>query len=234
LALLGKQGYKEWEEEMDSLVPEQQQDYIEELISEVSAVNSQSIEEQFGKWPETEEEKTLAKNQFEALPQDEKNEVIYRASCLYMSLFANIHNYFSLMVTGEKLTSLVAKALAGDDEAFCRSVKIDRNLLVSHPYFVERYRYAQIKGERKLLSCLSTAQSTPGLVGRIRYPGVFIVFGMLQLFKWLDDLTHEEILDICDAARLDRWENRIEDVNYLTKRLASFRRYQKTGGVSMH
>lgn len=57
---------------------------------------------------------------------------------------------------------------------------------------------------------------------------------MLESLGWLNDLTHSEILDICTAANLDRWENRIEDVNYLTKRLAGYRKYQKTGGVSMH
>ena len=31
------------------------------------------------------------------------------------------------------------------------------------------------------------------------------------------ELKHNELLDLCDSARLDRFQNRIEDVNYLTK-----------------
>jgi hypothetical protein len=61
-----------------------------------------------------------------------------------------------------------------------------------------------------------------------------MVFGILDLAGWLDEFKHREILDICDAARLDRYENRIEDVNYLTKRFKEYRRWQKSGGLSMH
>lgn len=57
---------------------------------------------------------------------------------------------------------------------------------------------------------------------------------MLDALKWLDDLTANEILDICDAAKLDRFQNRIEDTVAVNKQLARYRRYQKTGGVSMH
>ena len=55
-----------------------------------------------------------------------------------------------------------------------------------------------------------------------------MLFGILESFQWLNDLKHEEILDICDEAGLDRYQNRIEDVNYITKRLAEYRRWQKS------
>ena len=60
-----------------------------------------------------------------------------------------------------------------------------------------------------------------------------MVFACLEASQWLDDFPHAEILDICDEAGLDRYENRIEDVNYLTKRLKDYRRFQKTGAMSM-
>ena len=131
------------------------------------------------------------------------------------------------------MTSLVLKAMKGDTEAFLKAVKIDRNLLISHPYFIERYQQAQANGEIGFLQKLSTKQSTPHLISKIRYPGVYIVFSMLQSINWLDDLTHEEILDICDAAGLDRWQNRIEDVNYLTKMLGDYRSWQNKVSKSM-
>jgi len=57
---------------------------------------------------------------------------------------------------------------------------------------------------------------------------------MLEVMGWLDEFRHEEILNLCDDAGLDRWQNRIEDVNAVTKQLKRYRKYQKTGGVSMH
>ncbi len=132
------------------------------------------------------------------------------------------------------MTSLVPKALSGDDGAFCRAVKIDRNLLAHHPYFIERKQRAQEKGEQEFLRHLSYHDSSPGLKGKIRYPGLYMVFAMLESVNWLDDLAHSEILDICDTAGLERWQNRIDDVNYVTKRLLDYRKGQKLGRLSMH
>lgn len=132
------------------------------------------------------------------------------------------------------MTSLVPRAMRGDDDAFLKAIQIDRQLLKAHPYFIERYATAFQKGEVEFLNNVSYRLTNPHLRGKILYPGIYVVFAILEVMGWLDDLTHEEILDICDAAGLDRWQNRIEDVNYLTKRLAGYRRYQKTKGVSMH
>ena len=74
----------------------------------------------------------------------------------------------------------------------------------------------------------------PLVRGRIRYPGLYFLFHTLESIGWLHELTDEELLDVCDDAGLDRWQNRIEDVNYLTKRRLEYLRWQKTGGVSMH
>ena len=166
-----------------------------------------------------------------------KSELIHlteRWQFLFLHIISSIHNYFSIMVTGESMTSLVPKAINGDSEAFFKAIKIDRNLLSLHPYFIERYQLAQSSGQKDFLKRLAPYQSNPHLIGRIRYPRLYIVFAMLEALKWLDDLTHSEILDICDTAGLDRWQSRIEDVNSVTKQLKRYRRYQKTGGVSMH
>ena len=180
------------------------------------------------------DEDIKSKEQFESLDEDTKRNLIERWQYLFLHILSSVHNYFSIMVTGESMTSLVPKAINGDSEAFFKAVKIDRNLLSLHPYFIERYQQAQTNGQKDFLKRLAPYQSTPQLIGRIRYPGLYIVFAMLETLKWLDDLTHSEILDICDAAGLDHWQNRIDDVNAVTKQLARYRRYQKTGGLSMH
>ena len=61
-----------------------------------------------------------------------------------------------------------------------------------------------------------------------------MVFAMLDAAGWLaDGFTHDELLDICDEAGLDRYQNRIEDVNSLTKRIGEYRRWQKVNSLSM-
>ena len=149
-------------------------------------------------------------------------------------ILAWLHESLAVMVHGEKMTSLVPRALAGDDEAFLNAIHIDKALMTLHPKFAERHRQAILDGDRTLLDKISYRLASPVTKGRAQLAGLFAVFAMLESLGWLNDLRHHEILDICDAARLDRWQNRIEDENAVTKALIKYRRYQKTGGVSMH
>ncbi len=234
LFLMGKDGLKEWGKELSILSPEDQQKEIENLAKDVIEDDFSWVDDVLEKWPQTPEEEIKSKEQFDSLDEDTKKLLIERWQYLFLHILSAIHNYFAIMVCGESMTSLVPKAMNGDEVAFCKAVKIDRNLLSLHPYFIERYQNAQANGQKDFLKRLAPYQSTPHLIGRIRYPGLYIVFAMLETLRWLDDLTHSEILDICEAAGLDQWQNRIDDVNAVTKQLARYRRYQKTGGLSMH
>jgi len=233
LFLFGKEGLKEWNDDFKKLSPSAQ---LQEVVSFSDELLNDPlwINDLLGKWPETPEEELAQKNLFESLTSHEQQQQLERISFLFIHILLSLHNYFGLMAHGEKMVSLVPKAINGDDEAFCKAVRVDRNLLVAHPYFKERYQKAQADGEKEFLEKLGINQAKPNLIGRIRYPGLYLLFSMLEVLDWLDDLSHKEILDLCDAAGLDRWQNRIEDVNAVTKQLARYRNYQKTGGVSMH
>jgi hypothetical protein len=234
LFLMGEDGWKQWNDDLKNLSQEDQLATIEEFAQDLIDDDGQWLAEMIGEIPASPEEESEAKSLFEAMSQEEQVFLQKRASFLFLHILSAIHNYFSIMVNGEMMTSLVPKAMTGDQEAFCKAVKIDRNLITSHPYFKSRYEEAQANGEREFLRRISVNQTSPHLLGKIRYPGLYIVFAMLDALKWLDDLTANEILDICDAARLDRFQNRIEDTVAVNKQLARYRRYQKTGGVSMH
>lgn len=233
LFLMGEDGLKKWNKEFKEQDEEEQlasiDAFAQELIDE-----SGELQEIIAEFPQTPEDEIEVVKQFELLNDEEKAAQIKSLTFLFLHILPAIHNYFAVMITGELMTSLVPKAIKGDQDAFCKAVKIDRNLIVSHPYFKQRYQEAQAKGERDFLRRISTNQVSPNLIGKIRYPGLYIVFAMLDALKWLNDLTASQILDICDAAQLDRWQNRIEDTVAVNKQLARYRRYQKTGGVSMH
>jgi len=234
LFLYGEKGLKEWNESLKSLSSEEQQAYINEYTQELIELDDAEIESLFPVIPESGAEEAQAQNDFLALPEEERLEQSKRLAFFLLFFFSSLHNYFSVMTCGEKMTSLVPKAVGGDDDAFLKAIQIDRHLLKAHPYFIERHARALQNGEIEFLNNVSYRLTNPHLRGKIIYPGIYVVFAILEVMGWLDDLSHEEILDICDAAGLDRWQNRIEDVNYLTKRLAGYRRYQKTKGVSMH
>lgn len=225
MALMGIQGYKEYEAGMAAASPGEQQAAIDEM----SKVDEEIAEELLApfKLPETPEEEKAAQEAIDALPEEERAEMLQRGAFMYMFMFSSFFNTLSLMVHGAKLTSLVPRAIAGDDDDFLKAVQIDRMLLLQHPYFRDRKQKAQIDGEEGFLGKLSYRETNPPVQGKIRFPALYMLFGILDAYQWLDDLRHNEILDICDAAGLDRYQNRIEDVNYLTKRLIEYRRWQK-------
>lgn len=181
--------------------------------------------------PRTEEERNAAKKEFENLSEDEKNEAIRQVHFFLTFYFANFYNYISVMVHGQRLTKLVSRALQGDQEAFCKAVQIDKNLLTGHPYFQETFARLPMGNDkdRNFHRAICSAHARPQVNSRIDCPALYLLFAVLDSFGWLDSFTAPEILDLCDEARLDRYQNRIEDENYLTKRRLEYRKKQKIG-----
>lgn len=229
LGLFGMEGLKEINAELKEATEAEQQRLVDEFAKDV--MDEGALDKIFS---ESEAEEALQQEQFQALSDSEKQEATKRAQHLFAFFLCFFYNMLAVMVHGERLTSLVAKGLKGDQEAFGKAVHVDKFLLLGHAGFREQYEAAQLDPASDLLADISARVQMAPTKGRIRYPGVYCVFAMLESLGWLNDLTHDEILDICVEAKLDRWENRIEDVNYLTKRLASYRRTQRLGGLSMH
>lgn len=222
-ALLGEEGYKELNSETSKMSLEDQEAFLIEIVQEAESFDISGFFP-----PNNEEEKVKAMAEFEVLTDEQKIASTRCAQFFWSYYFAHFHNVLSVLVHGEKLTSLVPKAIAGGKEAFCKAIQIDRSLLSYHPYFVQRRMRATEDGESGFLRDIAYRENNPTFRGKIRYPALYIVFALLETLNWLDDLKHEEILNICDQAGLDRYQNRIEDVMYLTKRLNDYRQYQKS------
>lgn len=229
-ALFSPEEQKEFNEKFDLLNTEERQELLQDL-AKPEGMGEQLARELF---LETLEAQQTQVDAFNHLEEDGKREAVKRAQFLMGFFLAWIHDILAVMVHGEKMTSLVPKALAGDKDAFLKAIHIDKALIRLHPKFAEIYQQAIHEADKVFIDKISYRLASPVTKGRVQLTGVFIVFSMLQSLQWLDDLKHREILDICDAAKLDRWPNRIEDENAITKALIKYRRYQKTGGVSMH
>lgn len=230
VGLFGEEGLKQLNAASASWSAAEQRKFLDEFAS--SGELEQALDEMY--WPETEEEWKEVEAQALALPPEEQ-QALYRQSVFWWSgVFGIFFDTVSLMVHGAKLSALVVRAISGDTDAFLKAVQMDRLLISHHPYFRHRRLLAQETGDLEFLAKLAYRERNPPLRGKIAYPALYMLFGILESVRWLDDLKHNEILDVCDAAGLHRYQNRIEDVNYLTKRLREYRRWQKTGTVSMH
>lgn len=228
LFLMGQQGFKDFNVELEAMSSERQSEFVSQWLSEIQ--DDKSWEHLLeGSFPDTPEKEAEALTQFNALSEEDRAESSKRAVWFWGLFFGWFYQYLALMLHGQKLTTLVSHAKAGSEDAFALAVHIQPRLLKSHPYFRDRYEQARQNKEANFLKRVGTRIANQGGPGRIQYPGLYVVFTILEVAGWLDGgFTHEEILKMCDQAGLDRWQNRIEDVTYLTKRLNEYRNRRKS------
>lgn len=217
--------------EIANLPEDQKTARAEQLITSIT----ESIDVMLDSWPDTPEKQETAQKEFSELTPDEQSKAVKQAQLFLASFLASFYNTISMMVHGQSLTNLVTAAETGDDEAFRLAVHIDRRILTVLPYFKERYEKAILNGEKDFLNKLNYRLTSPLFRSRIRYKTLWLTLAVLDESGLLDgSLKHREILDICEEAGVGGYENRIEDVGYLSKRLNEYREFQKPFQMSRH
>jgi hypothetical protein len=170
-----------------------------------------------------------AQEAFDALSAEERKDLVRSAQFLWSGFLAVFHQQLSIIVHGEKLTSLVAQAGRGDRTAFAKAVQIDKAVLQQVPYFREGYATAGRESDMPFLREIGARIAAPPYRGRIRHKSLYLTFAALEGFGLLDDFAHGELLDFCEEAGVGAHRARIEDVKNLSKRLAEYRRFQQRG-----
>ncbi len=185
--------------------------------------------------PDTPQKEQDVNKEFGELKPEEQAEFIKQTRISMSAFFAAFFNTIAIMVHGRKMTDLVPAAERGDDDAYCLAVQIDKRILSALPYFKERYEKAISGGEVGFLDKLHYRLTSPLLRSKIRYKTLWLTFAFLDEGGYLDgSLKHREILDICEDAGVGGYENRIEDVGYLSKRLREYREFQTINKRSRH
>lgn len=185
--------------------------------------------------PDTLEEEMEAKKMFNELSEEEQAQAIKQAQIVTSVFFATFFNAISIMVHGRKLTDLVQAAEAGDDNAYCLALQIDKRILSALPHFKERHERAISEGDVDFLEKLHYRLTNPLLRSKIRYKTLWLTFAILDEAGHLDgSLKHREILDICEEAGVGGYQNRIQDVGYLSKRIREYREFQEIHQRSRH
>jgi hypothetical protein len=101
-----------------------------------------------------------------------------------MSFLASFHQMLSVMVHGEKLTTLVARAKVGDDNALVKAVQIDKRILAGIPHVRERFERASAEGERDFLDALSYRLQCAPYRGKIRHKPLWSCDELKELGGW--------------------------------------------------
>jgi len=220
--------FKEFDDELIAANEDEKLELVTQLLDELDNDEHFKTVSDFAE-NTSEEDIEALKKEWDDLPEDVKTEVTRQIQLFCTFFYAYFYNHIALMVHGQKLTTLVPLAIKGDKKAFCKVVQIDRNLLTGHSYFRDTYARLQIGEDPNFLDAVSKHINRPPIQGRIRFPTLYMLFAILDGFGRLDDFSASEILDMCDEAGLDRYQNRIEDETYVVKRRIEYRKKQKIG-----
>ncbi len=177
----------------------------------------------------TDEDRENARKELDTLSEDEKGSILLSTQLFFAYIYAYFYNHIALMVHGQKLTVLVPLALQGDKKAFCKAIQIDRNILTGHPYFCDTYARLQTGENSNFLMDITSYINRPPIQGRIEYPALYMLFAVLDGFKWLDDIKAREILDLYNGMGLNDSHGYIEDENSVIKKRIEYRKKQKIG-----
>ncbi len=216
----------EFNAELEAASPEDGSEFVGALMEGLD----QAIEQI--EIPKTPQQQKEALARFNAMSPEEQKESVRVSQHFFCFFFASFYQNLSVMVHGEKLTSLVVQAQTGNDEAFVKAVQIDRRILTSIPYFRERYARAQDEANSGFYDLLSYRLSRPPYRGKIRYKSLWLAFSILDQAGLLVTLPHREILEMCDEAGVGGFSNRVQDVNHLSRRIKEYREFQKRGLTS--
>lgn len=169
--------------------------------------------------------------EFEAMDAPSQKASIEFLQKLMPVVLTQFYEYLSIAVHGEKLTSLVAQAKAGNDKAFGKAIQIDGRVLTVIPYFQDRYARARLEDEETFLEMVARKTSSPPYKGKIEQKALWMMFAFLDAAKLLGSIKHAELLDLYNQCQPNP-DKHIFDVKILSKRLAEYRRFQRRGNLS--
>lgn len=202
----------------------------EEFITHLTSTSIQILETM----PATKEEEAASAELFNSLSPEDQEKALLQAQIALSAFIPTFYQVMTMMVHGRKLSDLVLAAEAGDDEAFCLAVQMDKRIMTL-PYFRERRNKAELNQEIDFLKALNYRLTNPLLRGKIRYKTLWLTFAVLDMSGYLDgSLKLREILDFCEKVGVVGVDSPIQDESALGKRLREYRQFQKINQTSRH
>jgi hypothetical protein len=180
----------------------------------------------------TQEKRAAIEVAAKSLSDSERQKSVEFVQRLFMGILALFHQFQSVMVHGERLTALVARAKAGDDKAFLKAIQIDKRILAKIDYFDQRWTRAHARDERAFIKSVARLLEAPSFVGRIKHKTVMLSLFLLDWMGLLDAYSDEELLDTLLSSGMVDDDQPIDDVKNLNKVRARYRKFKAQAGLS--
>jgi hypothetical protein len=216
VAVLGEEGAKEWERELRALTPEGRGAQFMELGPMMESLTD-SID-----LDATAEAKSAASLAFEALAESERHAVVHFWQQFMMAAIAMLFQHLSLMVHGQKLTTLVAKAKTGDDAAFLKAVQVDKRILTELEYFRSRYARADLRGDRAFITSVARKLEAPPYIGKTQHKKLWVALYLLDACRLLHAYSARELLDMLQETGIVDDDEPIDDETSMNKLRARY------------
>lgn len=200
---------QKFEADLNAASPQERGNLMIELVDTLGAI-VEHIE-----IPKTPAQQRNAEALFKVMPPEEQAQFFRQAQHFFSFSLASFFQNLAVMVHGEKLTSLVAQAKAGNDKAFAKAIQIDKRILTADPYFRERYERAQMEPPSDFFDDVAYRLKCAPYKGKIRHKSLWLAFSILERTGLLDTLSHREIIEMCDEAGVGGDKNRIASEKHL-------------------
>ncbi|MDO8273557.1 MAG: hypothetical protein Q7U82_16810 [Gammaproteobacteria bacterium] len=159
-----------------------------------------------------------------AIDATEKTQLDIKFHFLLYSTLTHVHHYLALLTYGRNLCDLVADAKSGDDDAFCKVVRIDRTSLFGIAYFQKRLIRAQVEGDPQFLKKLANAVQAKPLGAKYSHKMLMFVFAILDDEGLLYELSRDKLMTICEELGVYGYDFGVEDPESLRSLLNKYRR----------
>lgn len=225
-AMLGADGAREFDTALSTATPEERGAALQELGVDIDA---------FGvafDFDATDEQRAQSAAAFTALTPHQQTESVQLMRHMFAGVLVTFHQQLSIMVHGEKLTALVARAKAGDDDAFLKAIQIDKRILTKVPHFEARFMRAQLQDERQFRTAVARKLEAPPYVGKITHKKLWLAFAFLESVGLLESCDGNDLLDMLQEVGVIDDERPIDDVKNLLKLKARYREFQAREGMS--
>ena len=183
--------------------------------------------------PKTRSEYMRVAREFRSLPIADQQKATKDAQFLLSGFLAGFHQLLSLMLHGEKLSSLVAQAKAGDRSSYMRAIQVDSQIFFMIPYFQKRFSEARYEGDQEFCDAVGYRLRSAPYRGKIQHKSLWLSFALLDWLGWFDVLTDREMLELLDEAQVGALTGGVSDVVGLGKCRRQYRSLQSRNALPM-
>jgi len=117
-----------------------------------------------------------------------------------------MHDLTSLMVHGERIFSLVQKAIAGNRSAMLKVLQTDPSAFQYIPDFQKIHAQAVVSRDKKFLNSMNHHLNNRVGQSKLSHRMIYTVIFLLDTLQILGSMTNNDILELCDTSGLSDYD----------------------------